>query len=219
MRPSGSGGFVKFSTQAPRLPRRPHHGRHPPAPPQGKTPDARSSTTGSTAMASGSSSRTGSATSRCSMPPGWRGPIHPHRRPGRRASARQADTRPAPPVAAGADDPGHPRRHRPYAIDTIEPPFDNPWKAPLFFGDHDFFPDGTAMICTMQGDVWRVEGIDADARPRALAAHCLGLAPGARAWWSPRARFMFSAATRSPGSTTSTATARPTSTNASATPT
>ena len=48
----------------------------------------------------------------------------------------------------------------PYVVDTIEPPFQNPWKAPLFFGDHDFFPDGTAMICTMQGDVWRVEGLD-----------------------------------------------------------
>ena len=45
-------------------------------------------------------------------------------------------------------------------IDTIEPPFENPWKALLFFGDHDFLPDGTAMLCTMQGDVWRVEGLD-----------------------------------------------------------
>ena len=49
----------------------------------------------------------------------------------------------------------------PYAIDTIEPPFDNPWKALLFFGDHDFLPDGSALLCTMQGDVWRVEGLDA----------------------------------------------------------
>jgi len=48
----------------------------------------------------------------------------------------------------------------PYVVDTILPPFDNPWKAPLFFGDHDFLPDGTAILCTMQGDVWRVEGID-----------------------------------------------------------
>jgi putative heme-binding domain-containing protein len=47
-----------------------------------------------------------------------------------------------------------------YVIDTIEPPFSNPWKAPLFFGDHDFLPDGTAFLCTMQGDVWRVEGLD-----------------------------------------------------------
>ena len=49
----------------------------------------------------------------------------------------------------------------PYAIDTIEPPFRNPWNASLFFGDHDFLPDGSAMICTMQGDVWHVTGLDA----------------------------------------------------------
>lgn len=48
----------------------------------------------------------------------------------------------------------------PYALDTIEPPFENPWKAPIFFGDHDFLPDGAAFLCTMQGDVWRVEGLD-----------------------------------------------------------
>src|SRR5262249_45073783 len=50
----------------------------------------------------------------------------------------------------------------PYVIDTIPPPFANPWKAPLFFGDHDFLPDGTALLCTMQGDVWRVQGLDHD---------------------------------------------------------
>src|ERR1700730_18145898 len=47
----------------------------------------------------------------------------------------------------------------PYVIDTIVPPFDNPWKAPLFFGDHDFLPDGSALACTMQGDVWRARGL------------------------------------------------------------
>ena len=47
-----------------------------------------------------------------------------------------------------------------YAIDTIEPPFQNPWNALLFFSDHDFLPDGTAMVSTIQGDVWRVEGLD-----------------------------------------------------------
>ena len=50
---------------------------------------------------------------------------------------------------------------RPYAIDTIAPPFANPWKAPLYFGDQDFLPDGSALLCTMQGDVWRVDGLDA----------------------------------------------------------
>ncbi len=48
----------------------------------------------------------------------------------------------------------------PYAIDTIEPPFQNPWNALMFFGDHDFMPDGTAMICTIEGDVWHVSGLD-----------------------------------------------------------
>jgi putative heme-binding domain-containing protein len=47
----------------------------------------------------------------------------------------------------------------PYAVDTIVPPFDNPWKALLFFGDHGFLPDGSGLLSTMQGDVWRVEGL------------------------------------------------------------
>ena len=51
---------------------------------------------------------------------------------------------------------------RPYAVDTIAPPFDNPWGALMFFGGHDFFRNGDAAICTMQGDVWRVSGLDAD---------------------------------------------------------
>jgi putative heme-binding domain-containing protein len=51
-----------------------------------------------------------------------------------------------------------------FAIDTIEPPFENRWHAPLFFGDLDFMPDGSAMLCTMQGDVWHVMGIDAGLR-------------------------------------------------------
>ncbi|QDU92679.1 DUF6797 domain-containing protein [Lignipirellula cremea] len=49
---------------------------------------------------------------------------------------------------------------RPYAVDTIGLPTDNPWKALLFCGGHDFLPDGAALVCTMQGDVWRVDGLD-----------------------------------------------------------
>lgn len=70
---------------------------------------------------------------------------------------------------------------KPYAIDTIVPPFENPWRVPLFFGDLDFLPDGTALICTMQGDVWRVKGLDGElkhVRWRRFASglhHCLGL--------------------------------------------
>ena len=46
----------------------------------------------------------------------------------------------------------------PYAIDTIELPWDNPWKALIYCGDHDFLPDGSALVATMQGDVWHVSG-------------------------------------------------------------
>ena len=48
----------------------------------------------------------------------------------------------------------------PYAIDTIPMPFDNPWGALIFPGDHDFLPDGSAMISSMTGDVWHVSGLD-----------------------------------------------------------
>src|SRR5206468_1124521 len=37
---------------------------------------------------------------------------------------------------------GHLGDGKPYALDTIEIPFNNPWKAPMFFGDHGFLPDG-----------------------------------------------------------------------------
>ena len=49
-----------------------------------------------------------------------------------------------------------------YTVDTLTPPFDNPWKAILHFGGHDFLPNGDAAICTMEGDVWLVKGINAD---------------------------------------------------------
>lgn len=77
-----------------------------------------------------------------------------------------------------------PGNGRPYAVDTIELPYDNPWKVPMFCGDHDFLPDGSALVCTMQGDVWRVTGLDSVsdkagvARWRRFASglhHALGL--------------------------------------------
>ena len=48
---------------------------------------------------------------------------------------------------------------RPYAVDTIELPYDNRWKVLLFCGGHDFLPNGDALVCTMQGDVWRARGL------------------------------------------------------------
>jgi putative heme-binding domain-containing protein len=48
----------------------------------------------------------------------------------------------------------------PYAVDTIGLPVENPWNATFFCGGQDFLPDGSALVCTMRGDVWRVEGIE-----------------------------------------------------------
>ena len=68
---------------------------------------------------------------------------------------------------------GTPGTGSPYAVDTIRPPFDNPWQSLHFFGGVGFFTDGAAAICTAQGDVWRVEGLDAtlaNVRWRRIAA-------------------------------------------------
>ncbi len=48
----------------------------------------------------------------------------------------------------------------PYAVDKIPLPRDNPWKALLYGSGHDFLSDGSAVLCTMQGDVWQATGLD-----------------------------------------------------------
>ena len=61
-------------------------------------------------------------------------------------------------------------------VDTLTLPFDNPYKALMFVGGHDFFsrlglrpdpasgrdgvPTYEAALCTLHGDVWLVSGID-----------------------------------------------------------
>lgn len=49
---------------------------------------------------------------------------------------------------------------QPFATDTIEVPFENPYGTIFFISAHDFFSDGTAAISTMTGEVWLVKGID-----------------------------------------------------------
>ncbi len=61
----------------------------------------------------------------------------------------------------------------PFAVDTLTLPHDNPWNAVLYCGGHDVLPDGSLVVCTMQGDVWQVQGVDgslADLRWRRIAA-------------------------------------------------
>lgn len=50
---------------------------------------------------------------------------------------------------------------KPYALDTLSLPVDNPWKTLFFVSGHDFFANGDAAICTMTGEVWLCRGIDA----------------------------------------------------------
>jgi putative heme-binding domain-containing protein len=59
---------------------------------------------------------------------------------------------------------------RGFVIDSIELPLDNPWRTLLYCGDHDFLSDGSAIIATVQGDVWRVKNFaydDTNHSPRA----------------------------------------------------
>lgn len=49
-----------------------------------------------------------------------------------------------------------------YVRDELVPPRQNPWNSWMRFGGFDFFKDGKrAAICTWNGDVWIVTGIDA----------------------------------------------------------
>ncbi|HSV16324.1 MAG TPA: family 16 glycoside hydrolase [Tepidisphaeraceae bacterium] len=49
----------------------------------------------------------------------------------------------------------------PYVVDTITSPENNPYDAWMRLGGFDFFPDGhRAAVCTWNGDVWIVSGID-----------------------------------------------------------
>jgi hypothetical protein len=47
-----------------------------------------------------------------------------------------------------------------YVSDTIAVPHDNPWKSWMQLTALDFFSDGRAAVCTLNGDVWIVSRID-----------------------------------------------------------
>ena len=48
----------------------------------------------------------------------------------------------------------------PYVVDEIPLPDSNPFNSWLRPGGHDFFPDGTAALVNLSGDVWLVSGLD-----------------------------------------------------------
>lgn len=50
----------------------------------------------------------------------------------------------------------------PFAVDTLSRPTNNPWKSRLRMSGLDFFEDGSSLVaCCCDGDVWRVDGINA----------------------------------------------------------
>ena len=50
---------------------------------------------------------------------------------------------------------------KPYVIDNITLPRENPWRSWMRIGGFDFFKDNSrAAVCTWSGDVWTVSGID-----------------------------------------------------------
>lgn len=51
---------------------------------------------------------------------------------------------------------------KPYVVDTLTLPDDNPWHSWMRPSGVDFLPDGRCVICTLGGDVWIVSGIDKD---------------------------------------------------------
>jgi putative heme-binding domain-containing protein len=49
----------------------------------------------------------------------------------------------------------------PFAVDVLTHPARNPWLAQTRFTGFDFFPDGTrGAVCSWDGDVWMVRGVD-----------------------------------------------------------
>jgi hypothetical protein len=53
----------------------------------------------------------------------------------------------------------------PFAVDVLTLPVSNPWLCQMRPSGFDFHPDGKgAAVCTWDGDVWRVEGLDDPAR-------------------------------------------------------
>jgi hypothetical protein len=56
------------------------------------------------------------------------------------------------------------REDGPFTADTLELPGNNPWQSWMRPGGFDFLPDGkSAVLCTWNGDAWRVDGLTARA--------------------------------------------------------
>ena len=66
-------------------------------------------------------------------------------------------------------------QERPLAIDVIELPTENPWRALVFPSGHDLLSRDSALLCTMQGDVWRLDGLAEGTQPMRWRRFAAGL--------------------------------------------
>lgn len=62
-----------------------------------------------------------------------------------------------------------------YTLDSLTPPFKNPYKSWMRFGGLDFFSDGRAAVSTWSGDVWIVSGIDDNLQKLTWKRYAAGL--------------------------------------------
>ena len=64
-----------------------------------------------------------------------------------------------------------------YVVDRIGIPFNNQYEPRMRIGAFDFFADGkSAAVCTWDGDVWIVSGIDEQLAEGEMEAFCHGFA-------------------------------------------
>lgn len=62
-----------------------------------------------------------------------------------------------------------------YVVDTLTLPDDNPWKSWIRPSGLDFFSDGRLAICTLNGDVWVVSGVDESLEKLSWRRYATGL--------------------------------------------
>ena len=75
-----------------------------------------------------------------------------------------------------AVEPGKHDAGRPFRVDTLTLPTPNRWKARVRPGGIDFFPGGRrAAVCTWDGDVWLVDGLQDDAGGLTWTRYATGL--------------------------------------------
>lgn len=55
---------------------------------------------------------------------------------------------------------GKSRDNAPYVVDTMHPPFENPYNTVMQLTGIDFLPDGDALISVLCGEVWKVSGLN-----------------------------------------------------------